>query len=296
MQCKSCRRPLLPEAANDSAYCDRPECQTRRKVEASAKLAQSKQEQNAAWFALTEKRTEGVIRAAAEESGQPDLDMISYGLAPYVDLPLVPQPEVRRRDFAAHLRAIIAESFSATEQSGEPPAEPEDDPGYKRRRGQEEPDPMALNAACIACQGDCCLQGGTRHAFLKKPHIDYVRWCAPEAEAEEILEIYLSHLPDQSISGSCLYHGEFGCTLPRGLRANICNSFQCRFRLKLLEDYIMKPGSGAVVAGISRDHVDDPNAGAPYLRVVSVTDEGDVTIHSHLKLPALPSPEGRDGS
>jgi hypothetical protein len=50
----------------------------------------------------------------------------------------------------------------------------------------------------------------------------------------------------------------------------------------------MKPGSAAVVAGISHDHTDDPAAGAPYLRVVSVNEEGDVTIHSHLSLPALP--------
>ncbi|PTX64753.1 hypothetical protein C8N31_11522 [Sulfitobacter mediterraneus] len=286
--CKSCRRRLTPEQGDNAGYCDRPECATRQKIDQSGQLAKSQEEQYQRWLDITHARTAGVIKAAAREIGEDDLDDVAHGLAPYVDIPLVPLPAERRLVFENNLRAAVLESFEATDATEEPPEQPEDDPEYARRLAQEAPDPMALNAACIACQGDCCLQGGNRHAFIKKKVIDYFRWSNPEATADEIIETYLEHIPQQSTSGSCVYHGVQGCTLPRNHRANICNSFQCRFRLSLFQDYVMKPGSAAVVAGISHDHTDDPAAGAPYLRVVSVNEEGDVTIHSHLSLPALP--------
>jgi hypothetical protein len=255
-------------------------------------MAQKREAQYQVWMETTRKRTAPVIRQAADEIGESDLDAIAHGLAPYVDIPLVPLPAARRADFEAHLGAAVHDSFAQSEASGEPPSPPEDDPEYARRLAQQDPDPMALNAACIACQGDCCLQGGTRHAFVKKELIDYFRWRDPQAGPETIIAAYLAQLPEQSISGSCVYHGAQGCTLPRDLRANICNSFQCRFRLALFQDYVMKPGSAAVVAGISHDHTDDPSAGAPYLRVVSVSEEGNITLHDHLKLPALPDSAG----
>ncbi|UWR16378.1 hypothetical protein [Sulfitobacter sp. M368] len=286
--CKSCRQQLTSVAAVEAGYCDRPECATRMKIDQSGQLAKSQEEQYQKWLEITHARTAPVIMAAAQEIGEDDLDEVAHGLAPYVDIPVVPLPAERRSAFEAHLRAAVRESFEATDASEEPPERPEDDPEYARRLAQEAPDPMALNAACIACQGDCCLQGGTRHAFIKKNVIDYFRWSNPEATADEIVQNYLDHIPENSTSGSCVYHGVQGCTLPRNYRANICNSFQCRFRLTLFQDYVMKPGSAAVVAGISHDHTEDPAAGAPYLRVVSVSEEGDVTIHSHLTLPALP--------
>jgi len=147
--------------------------------------------------------------------------------------------------------------------------------------------PKFLSLASIACQGDCCLQGANTHAFLTRKTIDYVRWRDPSLSRQDILDTYLSHLPEASTERSCVFHGPQGCTLDRTWRADICNSFQCTFRRTLMTEYAKKPGNGAVVAGISHNHVDDPSADAPYLRVVSVSEDHEVRIHSHLTLPAV---------
>ena len=241
----------------------------------------------AEWRATTLRRSRPVLRQAAREIGVPHLGRIAHGLAPYIDVPQVRLTELRRSAFEAHLRAIIDDSFAKADGVTAQPAAPEDDPEYTTRLAQEQPEPVVLNAVCIACQGDCCLMGGERHAFLTSDTIHCQRWKTPGLTKSALLEAYMSHIPETSTSGSCVYHGPEGCTLDRTLRADICNSFQCQFRRDLAALIAKRPGTGAVVAGLSRTHVDDPSAGAPYLRVVSVSADNEVTIHDGLKLPAL---------
>ncbi len=129
--------------------------------------------------------------------------------------------------------------------------------------------------------------GGSRHAFLDVETINYIRWRDPTLTKQMIIDMYLQNIPDVSTLGSCVYHGEQGCTLNREIRADICNSFQCPARRALIKEHQRKPDNGAVVAGIARTHVDDPSAGAPYMRVVSVSADNEVRVHTHLTLPRL---------
>lgn len=283
-RCRLCHRPV---AAGDSGVCDAPTCQSRLRVEAAAAIAQHKQRKDDALRALSDRRTRAVRRKAAQEIGVPHQGRIAHGVAPYIDILQQPLPAKRRAAFEAHLRSIIAESFAKADGTDAQPEPPETDPGYAKRLAEEAPEPTVLNAACIVCQGDCCLLGGTRHGFLTEETISCQRWKDPGLTPEALAETYLSYLPETSTTGSCVYHGPQGCTLPRPLRADICNSFQCSARRQLAEAVARRPGTGAVVAGLSRDHVTDPSAGAAFLRVVSVTAAGDVTVHDHLSLPAL---------
>ena len=282
--CRLCRRPLAEDAED---ICDHPNCRTRQKIEVTAAIARQRDQQAAELRAISHRRTRRVLRDAAREIGVPNLGGIAHRLAPYIDVPQVPLPDTRRAAFVAHLRAIIEAGFAEPDADTDGPEPPQDDPDYATRRKQEIPERAVLDAVCIACQGECCLLGGDQQAFLTVETIAYQRWKDPSVTPDTLLQTYLSRIPSTSTAGSCVYHGPQGCTLDRPLRADICNRFQCRFRRELAQAVAQRPGTGAVVAGLSKTHVNDPSAGAPYLRVVSVSKEGNVTIHDTLKLPAL---------
>jgi hypothetical protein len=253
----------------------------------AADLAKSVTKDRDAWRHITHVRTQSVIEQAKQELNSQHPEKIASGIAPYIEVPTGSLPPQRRADFLAHIRSIVEKSFQNTPIDEPPPEPPSTDPEYKQRQSDEAPEHFILNTACIACQGDCCMQGNASRAFLTENTINYVRWCQPEMEQDEIIEMYMSFMPERSIQGSCVYHGDEGCTLDRHIRADICNSFQCGYRKKLAEDYAQKPGHGAVVAGISQDHTEHPNAGAAFLRVISMSEQGEVRVHSDLKLPSL---------
>ena len=253
----------------------------------AAEFAKSHQWNEAAWLEDTYTRTKGVIAQATEDLCPGSPEKVASSIAPYMDVPVIPLPPQRRSEFVAHLTAVVEKSFADAPFDGPPPEPPEKDKSYEQRLAEEAPEPKILDTACIACQGDCCTQGNTNNAFLKEELINYIRWRHPEMEATDIIDMYMSYLPEKSVRDSCAYHGDKGCTLHRPIRANICNSFQCGFRKRLAKTYDQKPGHGAVVAGISKDHVEHPEAGADYLRVVSMSEQGDVHIHSELKLPEI---------
>ena len=86
------------------------------------------------------------------------------------------------------------------------------------------PDPV-LAQICAACRGACCHAGGT-HAFLDAERIaalvDRMGGVNPVREA------YRRHLPARSVLGSCVFHTEQGCNLPREMRGELCNRYECR--------------------------------------------------------------------
>lgn len=87
------------------------------------------------------------------------------------------------------------------------------------------PTPLGL-AACTMCQGRCCGHGGDL-AYLTE--LTMARVVAAEANpsASRLLRRYLQRVPDKAVRGSCIFHGERGCTLDRPLRADICNRYYC---------------------------------------------------------------------
>ncbi|MEL6210410.1 MAG: hypothetical protein AAFR44_09575 [Pseudomonadota bacterium] len=86
---------------------------------------------------------------------------------------------------------------------------------------------------------------------------------------------------------SCLFHGPMGCTLPRAIRSDMCNHWQCGPRTELRMQLKAAGTDVAMAVSLAQDHLDHPEAGAPVARTVTVTPDG-MTFHDDLKVEALP--------
>ncbi len=114
------------------------------------------------------------------------------------------------------------------------------------------PEPDAYAAAvvregCTQCRGSCCLGGGT-HAYLDERTMARVRRALPDLDAGAIIRRYTDAIAPLGYAGSCLFHGPAGCTLPKPLRAELCNAYYCNG----LKDFMAmdpRPPAVVVVAG-----------------------------------------------
>ncbi len=83
-----------------------------------------------------------------------------------------------------------------------------------------------LGAGCAACRGDCC-RGGGEHAYNSdNTMLRYVD-NHPHQSDDEIVARYLGFMAARTITHSCVYQTDQGCTLPRELRSDTCNDFYC---------------------------------------------------------------------
>ncbi len=91
-----------------------------------------------------------------------------------------------------------------------------------------------IGAACSNCRGHCCRLGGDT-GFIDS-HV--VRITMPGATSpQQIVEEYSKHLPNESYEGSCVFHTENGCALPRPLRSPTCNNTICGGVSELIARY-----------------------------------------------------------
>ena len=81
-------------------------------------------------------------------------------------------------------------------------------------------------AACSLCRGFCC-KGGGDHGYLDERVMARVRQAQPELDARAVMRLYVERVPAAGYAGSCVFHGEEGCTLDRSLRSDVCNSYFC---------------------------------------------------------------------
>jgi hypothetical protein len=81
-------------------------------------------------------------------------------------------------------------------------------------------------AACSLCRGFCC-KGGGDHGYLDERVMVRVRQSRPELDARAVMRLYVERVPAEGYAGSCVFHGEKGCTLDRSLRSDVCNSYFC---------------------------------------------------------------------
>jgi hypothetical protein len=77
------------------------------------------------------------------------------------------------------------------------------------------------------CRGACCT-GGDTHAYLDERTLARVRRDRPDLGVQAILRLYHASIAAVTFEGSCVFHGAAGCTLPRMLRSDLCNSFYCK--------------------------------------------------------------------
>ena len=100
---------------------------------------------------------------------------------------------------------------------------------YSPAEMRAEPEGFAARVAataCGMCKGSCC-KGGGDHAYLDEQTIARARRARPELERRAIVRSYVERVPVSGYDGSCLFHGERGCTLTRSMRSEVCNSYFC---------------------------------------------------------------------
>ena len=170
-------------------------------------------------------------------------------VVPRYDRQFVPLPARRIRKFRKHLRRAAVAAARGEAESVPPPE------GPAVRAAAEDGEaalPTAeaklLGQACAACRGFCCKHG-REHAFLGGIHLARYLAAHPGASPEQAVGAYLAHLPDESFEDACVYQGRDGCTLPRELRAELCNAYHCaglRAYRRALEQGGPRPGFAVV--------------------------------------------------
>ena len=79
---------------------------------------------------------------------------------------------------------------------------------------------------CTICKGGCCSEGAN-FAYISGVTIWRLLQRQPRLKADEVVTLYLDHLPEHSIEGSCINQTEKGCSLPKELRSDVCNGYYC---------------------------------------------------------------------
>lgn len=167
-----------------------------------------------------------MARAAVKVKGRRkrELPLTLQVEVPYREAPLAPVAPERVRTLKKHLVESLRDLRSA--KRPERLIQPESVPpsGFAA---------TVTTVGCTHCQGFCCRNGGEQ-AYLDERTMARVRKANPELDAAAIIRLYTSVIPAQAVAGSCIFHGERGCTLTRALRAELCNSYWCTG----LQDYL----------------------------------------------------------
>lgn len=237
-QCGCCGEELNAHQAVSSGVCDKLRCQDWKIEQAGTELLQRQREE-------LRNRLFHEAGAAIEDIAtrlEADPEQTLRIVLPWQAKPIAPQDPRRRAAFQDHLRQIVDEAFC------KPPSDAED-AGRARSESAEAP---VLSTACAICAGQCCDRGGTT-AMLTA--VDIARWRGrePEATSEQAIGAYASHLPAESIAGSCVYLGRDGCALPRPMRADWCNRFQCRQRAVLADRVDSEDTPSVLMVAYDRD-------------------------------------------
>lgn len=203
--CDVCGRPLTFHQQCSGRICDDWRCRGTR----------------------LEREMDAHRREAAHALGEMHPEAYPLLVVPYRRGLIRKLPQKRRRAHLGFLEALVTEATKTGGRSRAPAGEPQ---------AADTHSPPALAAAvCRVCAGACCHRGGDR-AFLDAAAILHRLAAQNAPEPLQVVATYAGHLPERAFAGSCAYHGLEGCTLPRTLRAAICNRYRCR-GLKLAEEW-----------------------------------------------------------
>ncbi len=223
--CVHCGRPITFsqkftfEGVCDDAKCRNIQmsawCENKRLAE-KEQLQRRRQAATAVWA--------GTLQADATNAGRQAVDLVSRQVYPVPAMRrvLTDLPEDRRTEFVAHLTSIVDSSF---DENNVIESVAVDSDQVVIDQCVANPLPI-LSAACGTCQGECCHNGGT-HAFVSTKLIAGMRCVNPGISPQELIDLYLAYLPQRSFNESCVYHQATGCALPRAMRAEICNQWEC---------------------------------------------------------------------
>ncbi len=245
--CAECGRAVDTPSARAAGRCGTPECR-------AATLGREHARQRAAIAAEASVRLGAAARALRDADARVGPDARAEApvvLLPSADpcgfpmfIPPRPPPPVRLprrrgRAFRAHVRRVARLAFDTRASAPPPGASPPGAPPAPPAAGEA----PFVGAACAACGGRCCRMGGER-AYLTADTLR--RWFAehPGAGVRAAAAAYAAHLPAASLDGSCVYHTPGGCALPRALRSDTCNRYECDGLTELREAYAERAAHG----------------------------------------------------
>ena len=204
---------VLLEPHQPSHYCSKPAC----KLE---------------WHKQKQEETKTILEAAKSSYALKVKTVVSQWLSkqkkspgrinvveiPHTGLSCESVDEQRLQQFVEYLRYLLEseDDFEEEVLYRAPVATPV----------KEELIPIA-GELCAMCRGKCCSKGKQTHAFIQRATIERVRQKFSELTNDEIVDKYLSFIPELVTGNSCIYHSPKGCTLPKDFRADVCSDFYC---------------------------------------------------------------------
>ncbi|MFN6995242.1 MAG: hypothetical protein ACK4PH_13680 [Aquincola tertiaricarbonis] len=223
MRCRLCQRPLeAPDRLRGLTVCRHAAC--RGRTEAGRIEAQRQ--------AFTQAAMDQV---RALQPPRPVREPV--WLLPF-DTTLADTTKAQRQDFAQALADIARQ-----------PAPQPDPPAMEADEADAGSGPIAAMGGqlCGHCGGRCCTAGRDDHAFLHEGAL--ADWLAehPGARPEDAVAFYVAALPAAHVQGSCLYHTQQGCALPRERRSETCNRFRCSPFRTMAEAARQQPPQGVAV-------------------------------------------------
>lgn len=232
VHCRFCGAKLAPDRVGQDA-CGALECHDRM-IEESGKaiLARKRAKHDTISAEVFDRLGDDLVAAEAAARGPSVTWMI-----PAQNEPLEPLPPERLQRFREHLEVIAEFAFK----------EPEPDADLTHHEANAPEEEPLVGAACATCQGRCCRDRGGDTALLLPDDFNRYRQRHPGATKQDIIEAYLSHLPELSTRDGCVYQAMTGCALPREMRQDICNSYYCDALRWLRTDFSEKGAEAAVL-------------------------------------------------
>jgi transposase-like protein len=217
--CLWCNASLTPHQTVTTKSCGAPKCERERTAElARAQTARRAKEHEDLKARLSAEHSDWIAKLARKHGvDETDLRVM---VTPFNEGRLSVLPDDRREALEAHLTQVAEEGFAIED--------PETLSWPNQRKSAVLPEPEVADAACATCQGGCCRPGGPSWGFIGKEEVCRYRLANPDATAQDFRQYYLDHLPERSVTDSCVFQSNTGCTLSRQDRSTLCNTFLCR--------------------------------------------------------------------
>lgn len=230
--CCVCNKEISRRQARLFKTCDdwKCRCQFNRDLQQHAHEQEAKfaERHQAFWDSLSRKR-----ETLAEQDSVAESSTYLPVCVPTFDKDLVPVDEERRSELLAHLQTLATDLMGETDASEQKASTNDEQVADQRNLDQQD---HLLSIACATCGGYCCQDGGNRGYIDAKTFRRYAN-SRRESEPDQVVAEYLDRVPDSSYQDSCIFHGSRGCVLPREMRSDLCNNFEC-YGLKQVRELI----------------------------------------------------------
>lgn len=228
--CKICARPLT-EKELPAKVCAAPECQRA----ACAEIMRRDREQREAQREVLRQQATRLFEQVATSFAIGDPPSFPLAVVPAYTAEITRLPRKRRSEFRAYLlwliRQVLAFPDSATTATA---ANTNTNTNANAPDSARTPQVLAaLGKGCACCKGSCCQGGAFSHAYLTTERIRRYMAAHPQRSPRQVLADYMGFIGDRTFDQSCVYHQADGCSLPRAMRADICNLFLCGGLLEL---------------------------------------------------------------